>query len=395
MGMRGPLPRDFFLTSGQRFIADFLGGIGSSPLTTAVSTVLNGITGGGEIPSPREFTRQVIEEMIRGGALQLFIGALTHGRGGGSARGGRRGGSATSETTTRTADVPEAAVRPVEAARSSVAEATTATTVEATPTPPPEPAPVVPAEPPALSQPRTRPAAAEETPTASRTLEQEIDEAFGRLERGETPQDDALPDEHAIDEALARAERGEISQDDALPDEHAIGEAFMGLERGEMPQRARLLDDLLIHSQRRQARAQLAQARGAPMPGRPGRTPEGVPVNPNPGFQSAHPTPQSIMRGLDAYDPSEAITRILPTGRGHAHTVFDQAWQRGFEQIRRETGRTRTTAGEMYEVLARAARQSGAFSPAEAESMVAYIRDDIFVTHGLSETQDLPMPGVR
>ena len=52
------------------------------------------------------------------------------------------------------------------------------------------------------------------------------------------------------------------------------------------------------------------------------------------------------------------ITRFLPTGRGHAHTLFDQHWQAQFRAIRDATGRTQTTAQELAEVTGRAARQS-------------------------------------
>ncbi len=78
MGLRGPLPRDFFLTQGQRFIADFLGGAGSSPLTTAVGAVVNRLTGGGPMPNSDQFVEMVVEDMVRGGAIQLFLGAFMH-----------------------------------------------------------------------------------------------------------------------------------------------------------------------------------------------------------------------------------------------------------------------------------------------------------------------------
>lgn len=81
MGLRGPLPRDFFLTSGQRFVADFFGNIGASPLQTAVSTVLNSLTGAGPLPTAEQFIQRVIDEMVQGGAMQLFFGAFTHGYG--------------------------------------------------------------------------------------------------------------------------------------------------------------------------------------------------------------------------------------------------------------------------------------------------------------------------
>lgn len=80
LGMKGPLPRDFFLTRGQRFIADFLGGIGASPLTTAVKVVTEKIVGKEEIPDGPKFVEMVIEEMIQGGAMQIFLGAILHGK---------------------------------------------------------------------------------------------------------------------------------------------------------------------------------------------------------------------------------------------------------------------------------------------------------------------------
>jgi hypothetical protein len=102
LGLRGPLPRDFFLTRGQRLIADFLGGVGSTLLTTAVSTVVNRLTEGGPWPNLEQLVRMVIDEMVHGGAVQIFLGTFLHGhvpvqpaRGGqsGPSAGGRRIGS--------------------------------------------------------------------------------------------------------------------------------------------------------------------------------------------------------------------------------------------------------------------------------------------------------------
>lgn len=179
---------------------------------------------------------------------------------------------------------------------------------------------------------------------------------------------------------------------DAAPDDE-VEQAFAKLERGEVPQQGALLQDLLHHRQQPEALEQLERIRGTAMPGRPGRTPAGASTNPKPGHQSAHITPQSTLRNLPHYDPGEMITRILPTGRGHVHTMFDQSWQREFREIRRLTGRTTTTAREVSEVTARAARNSGAFSSAEAESMVDLIHEDLFVRLGLSPDQVLRMPG--
>ncbi|MBL4762411.1 MAG: hypothetical protein JKY93_06920, partial [Gammaproteobacteria bacterium] len=131
------------------------------------------------------------------------------------------------------------------------------------------------------------------------------------------------------------------------------------------------------------------------MPSRPGKTPKDSAINPNPGYQSAHITAQSALRELPHYNPEEMITRFLATGRGHAHTLFDKDWQQQFREIKNSTGRSTTTAQELYEVTEKAARHSGAFSDAEAESMIQLIHEDLFVRLELSPQQALRMPGVK
>jgi tellurite resistance protein len=86
------------------------------------------------------------------------------------------------------------------------------------------------------------------------------------------------------------------------------------------------------------------------------------------------------------------ITRFLPTGRGQTHTVFDQAWQAEFREIL-NSGRTTTTAQEVYDVVSRAAMNSGAFSPAEGRSISALVANDLFLQLGLSPTTQLRVPG--
>ncbi|MEO8312659.1 MAG: hypothetical protein ABI520_15935 [Caldimonas sp.] len=76
-----PLARDAFLGTGQRLVTDFLAGAGTTPLTTAIAVVADRIAGKAP-PTTEEFTHLVLEEFIRGSALQLFIGALTHGSAG-------------------------------------------------------------------------------------------------------------------------------------------------------------------------------------------------------------------------------------------------------------------------------------------------------------------------
>ncbi|MGQ9677141.1 MAG: eCIS core domain-containing protein [Chloroflexota bacterium] len=73
------LTRDAFLTNSQRFLADFLGGVGVAPLTTAVAAVVNRLLGGEKLPdTPGEFVDRVVQEMVRGGAIQLFLGGFMH-----------------------------------------------------------------------------------------------------------------------------------------------------------------------------------------------------------------------------------------------------------------------------------------------------------------------------
>lgn len=73
------LTRDAFLTSSQRFVADFLGGVGVAPLTTAVGAVVNRLVGGEKLPdTPGEFVDRVVQEMVRGGVIQLFLGGFMH-----------------------------------------------------------------------------------------------------------------------------------------------------------------------------------------------------------------------------------------------------------------------------------------------------------------------------
>jgi hypothetical protein len=153
-----------------------------------------------------------------------------------------------------------------------------------------------------------------------------------------------------------------------------------------------MLDDVLVHEQASDAR-RVAGAPGQPLPGRPGRTPQGVDVNPNPGHQSAHLGPQSALRDLPQYNPNEMLTRLLPTGRGQPHTVFDQHWQRQFREIRSRTGRQFTTAQELYDVVSRSLTESGAFSPQQAESLRLMFSDELFGRLRLAPDTQLRMPG--
>jgi hypothetical protein len=175
----------------------------------------------------------------------------------------------------------------------------------------------------------------------------------------------------------------------------AVDKAFALLEGGEMPREAQLFTDLFHYGGQAEAIAEKRAATGLPLPGKPGRTPKGETFNPEPGYQAAHITPQVSFKNPDLvphYNPDDMITRILPTGKGHQHTLFDQFWQREFRAIRKATNRTETTAGELQAILERAARESGAFSPIEAESMIGLMHEDLYVQLGLTPGSALAMP---
>ncbi len=73
-GAGGRVTSELFVSKGWKFIAAFLGGVGSSPVVTAVSTLVHGgLTG--EWPAER-FVDRVVEELWRGALLQLLLAAL-------------------------------------------------------------------------------------------------------------------------------------------------------------------------------------------------------------------------------------------------------------------------------------------------------------------------------
>lgn len=191
--------------------------------------------------------------------------------------------------------------------------------------------------------------------------------------------------------ALSKVERGITTHADEFD------EVFARFERGLMPQ-GKLLKDLHFYFQQPEALAETGRRVGRVLPGKPGRTSKGEAVNPKPGYQSAHLVSQAVVRAIPGVNAKEIvrnmITRILPTGKGHIHTVFDKYWENLFRQFR-QRGIERITAQQTFEVLARAARESGAFSREEAESMVGLIHDELFKHLGLSPNQIIGVPGGR
>jgi len=83
---------ELFVSKGWAFVAHLAGGVGSSPVVTAVATIVHGALSG-EWPKTREdFVHRVVDEMIQGAFFQVLLGAVTHGRGApGEAKSGRNG----------------------------------------------------------------------------------------------------------------------------------------------------------------------------------------------------------------------------------------------------------------------------------------------------------------
>jgi hypothetical protein len=75
-GLKGPLPRDFFLTRGQQLFADFFAGVGSAPITTAVSIVLQRLKEEASWPDRESFVEEVFDQMIQAGIMQVFLGFI-------------------------------------------------------------------------------------------------------------------------------------------------------------------------------------------------------------------------------------------------------------------------------------------------------------------------------
>jgi hypothetical protein len=78
LGVVGPLNPELVVSAGQKFFIEFFANTAVTPLTTAVQEAINSL-GGGKFPGKKEFTDRVVHNMIEGGIMQLFFGALTHG----------------------------------------------------------------------------------------------------------------------------------------------------------------------------------------------------------------------------------------------------------------------------------------------------------------------------
>lgn len=78
LGMAGPLERSFFMTTGQKFIAEFLSSSLLVPVQSAITLAINRISGGA--PGPKnmeEFMEGVANDVVQGGVFLALVTFLT------------------------------------------------------------------------------------------------------------------------------------------------------------------------------------------------------------------------------------------------------------------------------------------------------------------------------
>ena len=228
-------------------------------------------------------------------------------------------------------------------------------------------------------------------------LEALLDTAFNETRFLDTIEAERRFDEDAI------TRRGLEQTDDALFDGEGIDTAmdrFDTLEVGNSPDpQGALLSDLMRHGDARAIKAEINEERAAkglpPLKARPGKTPKGESVNPEPAWQSAHTTPEAVRKNLPRTVRDNLFTRFMPSGKGHKHYQFDQHWQRSLRKISKETGKEAISVAELEQVMIDAIDKSGAFTPEEAVSMKELVKEDLYVQMKLSPDSMVLLPGVK
>jgi len=70
----GPLPSDYFMTKGQKEILEFFAGVGAKPLTSAIQTAADKLSGKTEkLPTLEEFLKQISIQLVEDGVIDLII----------------------------------------------------------------------------------------------------------------------------------------------------------------------------------------------------------------------------------------------------------------------------------------------------------------------------------
>lgn len=150
-----------------------------------------------------------------------------------------------------------------------------------------------------------------------------------------------------------------------LPDEY-FDEAMSRIDGDELRASGAHLDDLTNHAQSSAARAE-----------------RGV------SGQSAHISARSAMRDLAGYDPRSALTRLLDVA---THRGFDDYWKAIFQKMAASNKSSTISVGEYFNVMRDAIGHNPHFTNGEANSMVELLRDELFVQHGLKESDLLRLP---
>lgn len=153
-----------------------------------------------------------------------------------------------------------------------------------------------------------------------------------------------------------------------IPDEY-FDEAMSRIDEGDLRATGAHLDDLTSHAQSSAARAE-----------------RGI------SGQSAHISARSAMRNLASYDPRAALTRILDVV---THRGFDDYWKGIFRQMAHTSGESTIAVRDYFNVMRDAIGNNPYFSTQEANSMIELLRDELFVQHGLRDSDLLRLPYSR
>jgi hypothetical protein len=149
-----------------------------------------------------------------------------------------------------------------------------------------------------------------------------------------------------------------------IPEEYFV-EAIESIDQGKLQASGAHLNDLTNHAQSRAA-----------------RTERGI------TGQSTHISARSAMKGVATYDPKAALTRILSE---KTHRGFDDYWKHEFRKMA-NSGGNKITVRDYFNTMCDAIRNNRYFSPLEANSMVELLRDELYVQHGLKDSDLLRLP---
>lgn len=153
-----------------------------------------------------------------------------------------------------------------------------------------------------------------------------------------------------------------------VPDEY-FDDAMARIDEGGFSSAEAHLTDLTNHAQSPAARAERDLA--APL------------------AQSAHTSAQSAMRNVPGCNPRASITRLLDLTR---HRGVDDYWKRVFRQMMNAGGETQISVRDYWNIMRDASGANPHFSTEEANSMVELLRDELYVQHGLRDTDRLRLP---